>query len=61
MILIVSTARYVALTARVLCTFLSLSKHFLHTQVKGSNFTLLSNCGGLCNGRSVWLLFWRLG
>ena len=43
-VLFVSTDRLSCLKARVQCTFVidrSLSKHHLHTQVKGSNFTLL--------------------
>ena len=41
-------------------TFLSdrsVSKHFHHIQVKEGYFTLVSICRGLCNRRSMWLLF----
>ena len=44
------------------CSFpseMSLS-NYLHTQVKKSNFTLLSICRGLCNRCSVCLLASRL-
>ena len=33
-----------------------LSKH-LYTQVKGGNYSVR----GVCDRRSVWLIFWRIG